>query len=256
MISWPDIVTKNLWPYALRLAVDLHNKTPTSSGLTPEKIFTGISWFSHLRLFYFCVRPFLITRPQNSPLETSISCWCLSCFFSRTRLLCSSCLSTTTGLESPQLYVVFFYDNFSDGCLELTQTGLINKIVAVCGLQDQSTEHGTPATTILMADANGPPREHSWIYHSLIGMLSYLASSTCPEIAFAIHQCACFTTTSKCLHELAIGHIVRYLKGASDNGFLLWPLSTFNLDCFVDSDFAGTWSVTTSEDPSSVKPCT
>jgi hypothetical protein len=86
-------------------------------------------------------------------------------------------------------------------------------------------------------------------------MLNYLASSTRPDIAFALHQCARFTTAPWCLHELAIWHIVRYLTVTSTKGFILHPSSTFNLDCYVDADFAGTWSSTTSEDPSSVKSC-
>jgi hypothetical protein len=49
----------------------------------------------------------------------------------------------------------------SDGTVELTQTGLINKIIAACGLQDQSAQHMTPATMILTADSTGPSREHS-----------------------------------------------------------------------------------------------
>jgi hypothetical protein len=42
MISWPEIITKQLWPCALQLAVDFHNNTPGPSGLTPTDIFTGI----------------------------------------------------------------------------------------------------------------------------------------------------------------------------------------------------------------------
>jgi hypothetical protein len=141
----------------------------------------------------------------------------------------------------------------TDGYLELTQTGLINKIITVCGLQDQSTEHHTPATMILTADPDGPPREHSWNYRSIIGMLNYLASSTRPDIAFAVHQCARFTTAPRRLHELGIRRIVRYLKATSTKGYILRPSSTHNLDCFVDADFAGTWSSSTSDDPSSVK---
>jgi hypothetical protein len=41
MISWPGIVQEQLWPFAFRLADDLHNSTPGPSGLTPEEIFTG-----------------------------------------------------------------------------------------------------------------------------------------------------------------------------------------------------------------------
>jgi hypothetical protein len=139
-----------------------------------------------------------------------------------------------------------------DGFLELTQTGLINKIIAACGLQDQSAEHHTPAT-ILTADSDGLPREYSWNYCSLIGMLNYLASSTRPDIAFAVHQCAPFTTASRRIHELAICRIVRYLKATSSKGCILCPSSSHDLDCFVDADFSGTWSTATSEDPSSVK---
>jgi hypothetical protein len=141
----------------------------------------------------------------------------------------------------------------SDGFLELTQTGLIQKIISACGLQDQSAEHTTPATTILTSDLHGPAREHSWNYRSLIGMLNYLASSTRPDIAFAVHQCARFTTAPRRIHELAIRQIVRYLKATSSQGYILKPSSSHNLDCYVDADFAGTWTIGTSEDPSSVK---
>jgi hypothetical protein len=49
----------------------------------------------------------------------------------------------------------------SGGYLELTQTGLINKIITACGLQDQSNEHNTPATMIVISESDGPSREHS-----------------------------------------------------------------------------------------------
>jgi hypothetical protein len=141
----------------------------------------------------------------------------------------------------------------SEGFLELVQPGLINKIITSCGLQDQSSEHNTPATMILTADLTGPPREHSWNYRSIIGMLNHLASSTCPDIAFAMYQCAHFTTAPHHVHESAIQWFVRYLKGTSSCGYILWPSYLFNLDCFIDADLAGTWSSDTSEDPPSVK---
>jgi hypothetical protein len=47
----------------------------------------------------------------------------------------------------------------SDGTMEVTQTGLITKIIVTFGLQDQSDIHTTPATMILTADINGPSRE-------------------------------------------------------------------------------------------------
>jgi transposase InsO family protein len=38
---WPDVITEDLWPFALKLAVDIHNSAPTISGLSPDEIFSG-----------------------------------------------------------------------------------------------------------------------------------------------------------------------------------------------------------------------
>jgi hypothetical protein len=38
--KWPDTVMLDLWPFALRMAADIHNATPGPSGLSPEEIFT------------------------------------------------------------------------------------------------------------------------------------------------------------------------------------------------------------------------
>jgi hypothetical protein len=48
--------------------------------------------------------------------------------------------------------------------IELSQRGLIQKIISACGLESESNEHHTPAATILHSDPPGPPREHSWNY--------------------------------------------------------------------------------------------
>jgi hypothetical protein len=37
--KWPDKITIDLWPFALKMAVDVHNATPGPSGLSPEEIF-------------------------------------------------------------------------------------------------------------------------------------------------------------------------------------------------------------------------
>jgi hypothetical protein len=37
---WPEAVSIDLWPFAIRMATDIHNATPGPSGLSPEEIFT------------------------------------------------------------------------------------------------------------------------------------------------------------------------------------------------------------------------
>ena len=63
----------------------------------------------------------------------------------------------------------------------------------------------------------------------------------------SFYHCSCR------VHELAIGAIVRYLKGTSTKGYVLKPTSDHDLNCFIDADFAGTWSASIADNPSSVK---
>jgi len=92
----------------------------------------------------------------------------------------------------------------NDGYLELVQPGLIAKIISLCGLEDKSNQHKTPSTTILHSDPADSPREHTWNYRSIIGMLTYLSTSTRPDIVFAVHQCARFSTSPMWSHELTV----------------------------------------------------
>lgn len=92
----------------------------------------------------------------------------------------------------------------ADGYLELFQPGLINKVISFCGFENESNQHKTPFTNILHADPDGPDREHTWNYHVIIGMLTCLSTSIHPDIAFAVHQCACFSVAPKRSHEIAV----------------------------------------------------
>jgi hypothetical protein len=79
--------------------------------------------------------------------------------------------------------------------LTLTQPGLIAKIVKECGSDAESKHHNTPAVTkLLFKDSSGPQREHDWNYRMIVSMLTYLSMSSRPDVAFAVHQCAHFST--------------------------------------------------------------
>jgi hypothetical protein len=52
MINWPDIIHENLWPFALRHAVAIHNATPGTSTLSPEDFFSGTKHPSRLSDFH------------------------------------------------------------------------------------------------------------------------------------------------------------------------------------------------------------
>ncbi|GJZ12145.1 uncharacterized mitochondrial protein-like protein [Tanacetum coccineum] len=77
-----------------------------------------------------------------------------------------------------------------------------------------------------------------YLYRSMIGSLMYLIASR-PDIMFAVCACVRFQVTPKVSHLHAMKRIFRYLKGQPKLG--LWYLrdSPFNLEAFLDSDYAG-----------------
>jgi histone deacetylase 1/2 len=164
-------------------------------------------------------------------------------------------LSTVFNITSEEdvgAYLGIDISRTADGHLLLCQPGLIDKVINICGLENESNAHHTPATEILhRADPTDPPRQLSWSFRQVIGILNYIAATSRPDISFAVHQCARFCSTPTRKHELAVKCIIRYLKGTRDKGYILKPTGT--IDCYVDADFAGAWTFNTSDDPSSVK---
>ena len=135
----------------------------------------------------------------------------------------------------------------------LSQSGLINKVINEASMQDCNSSPTPASTTPLHTDKEGEPFSETWEYPVIVGMLMYLATNSRPDIAFAVHQCARFTHCPKASHATAIKRILRYLQGTKDKGMTLTPSENFDVNCYVDADFAGTWSVEDDQDPVSVK---
>lgn len=129
----------------------------------------------------------------------------------------------------------------SSKTITMLQTGLIESIIHDVGLTNTSNTKTTPADCILHCDPTNASRHDSWNYRSVLGKLNYLAQNTRPDISFAVHQCARFSTKPSALHELAIKQIVCYLVLTSQHGLIMHPDKEFRLDMYVDADFAGLW---------------
>jgi hypothetical protein len=134
----------------------------------------------------------------------------------------------------------------------LSQPHLIDRIIQSVNLHDMRL-HDTPAEpkTLLTKDIEGDHRKTFWSYRGVVGMLNYLCG-TRPELLFAVHQCARFGVDPKLSHERAIQRIIRYLKRTPKDGIILRPDTTRGLQCYVDADFAGSWSSADADDVSSV----
>jgi len=136
------------------------------------------------------------------------------------------------------------------GTITLTQPHLIDAILTDLKLQSTRTKgRETPAlsSVILYKDPKGPPFDESFHYRSIIGKLNFLEKSTCPELAYAVHQCARFCSNPKHSHGIAIKHIGRYLLSTRDQGIILKPKQD-TFDCWVDASHAGEWKKETTAD--------
>jgi hypothetical protein len=129
--------------------------------------------------------------------------------------------------------------NQSDGAIKLTQVGLIKRIIAALGIEHEPAVHTPTSPTPLVKDAEGDPPDGSFNYASVIGMLGYLQSNSRPAITYAVSSAARFTHSPKRSHEDALKRICRYLKGTINEGLVLRPTENFDIDCYVDADFAG-----------------
>lgn len=125
--------------------------------------------------------------------------------------------------------------------ITVTQPDLIESVLQDLHLLDDSKPKDTPSVGILYPDREGIPRQDSWNYRSVIGKLNYIAQNTRPDISFAVHQCACYSSNLTALHELAVKRIGHYLLATKDKGLIMHPTQDFKLDMFVNADFAGMW---------------
>ncbi|GJV45042.1 putative ribonuclease H-like domain-containing protein [Tanacetum coccineum] len=76
------------------------------------------------------------------------------------------------------------------------------------------------------------------LYRSMIGSLMYVTASR-PDIMFAVCACSRFQVTPKTSHLSAVKRIFRYLKGKPKLGLWYPRVSSFDLESYSDSDYAG-----------------
>jgi hypothetical protein len=91
-----------------------------------------------------------------------------------------------------------------DGSIELKQTGLINHILKVMGLEDAKPKKIPIIQKPVGKDETRALPSEPWSYTSVVGMMMYLSSNSCPDIAFAVYSCAHFTHCPRCSHEVIL----------------------------------------------------
>jgi hypothetical protein len=146
-----------------------------------------------------------------------------------------------------------FEKNSDDNSINMTQKGLIKKIIDTAGMNDCNPNWTPASTTPLGIDPDGEPMDEEWSYRSIVGMLLYLTTNTRPDCSFAVSQVGRFCHDPKKSHATAIKTIVRYLHRTFDKGMIVRPTGVLNLENYVDASFANSYGVEPAEDPVSVK---
>ncbi|GJV50923.1 hypothetical protein Tco_1446664 [Tanacetum coccineum] len=77
-----------------------------------------------------------------------------------------------------------------------------------------------------------------YLYRSMIGSLMYLTASR-PDIMFAVCACSRLQVTPKTSYLSVVKRIFRYLKGKPKLGLWYPRVSLFDLESYLDSDYAG-----------------
>ena len=115
-----------------------------------------------------------------------------------------------------------------DGSLHLSQSKLIEQILADMNFQQNTSSVPCPARIGEVLTKHTDSNEHKadWHYRSIIGKLNFLEKSTRPDLAFAVHNAARFSIDPREPHSDAVKRICRYLVGSRDKGYYMKPDTT------------------------------
>ena len=157
----------------------------------------------------------------------------------------------------PADYVGVNINKLPDNSYEFTQPALTRQIIDDVGLGPKATTKPIPmcAQRLLHHHLDSPAHDESrFSYRSVIGKLNYLAQCSRPDIVYAVHQCARFSSNPRQEHTWAVEYLVRYLKGTPELGVKFTPDPTKSFECYADADYCGNWSKAFADvDPSTAK---
>lgn len=141
----------------------------------------------------------------------------------------------------PADYIGVAIKKHPNGHYEFNQRALIDSIIDDVNIGDAYTKP-VPAksSAILHHHKDSPPFsecDFNFNYRSVTGKVNYLAQTTRPDIMFAVHQIAKFSSDPRKEHGEAIIYLVRYLKKTRDLGLRFKPDPKSGFECYCDADF-------------------
>ena len=163
----------------------------------------------------------------------------------------NNCKFTRQGSFNDYLGIQYVHNK--DGSINLTQPGLIKKIISTAGMFRCNAKDNPVTQQALGSNPEGSSMTDPWNYRSIVGMLLYLSGNTRPDIQFAVSQVARFSHHPKQTHANAVKRIIQYLQSSTQDGCIFQKPSSIKLNLFVDADFAGLWGSESPQKDISVK---
>jgi len=143
----------------------------------------------------------------------------------------------------PADYMGVNINKLQDGTYKFTQRALIDSIIDDVGIKDSNTKPVPAKVSFrLHAFKEEPVFDLSFNYRSVVGKLNYLAQTTRPDIMYATHQIAKYSSDPKTSHREAVIYLIRYLKKTRDLGlhFKPDPSKVLNATAMLISQDCGT----------------
>jgi hypothetical protein len=137
----------------------------------------------------------------------------------------------------PADYVGVSIKKLKNDVIELTQRALIDSIISDVALGNSKVK-AVPAkvSKVLHAHLDKPPFSLNFGYRSVISKLNYLAQTKRPDILYATHQLAKYSSDPREPHGEAVLYLIRYL------GTCFKPDRDKEFECYCDADFSGNWN--------------
>jgi hypothetical protein len=123
----------------------------------------------------------------------------------------------------------------------LTQPKLVKSLLQAEWSGDITTR--TPLPPNFNAVTEVGDSSTSTKYLSIIGVLSYLAVGTRPDIAFAVNFLARFSAKPSVTHWKGLRHLINYVAGTPNEQLCLFPIKSHQpLEVFCDASWGGEFS--------------
>ncbi len=143
----------------------------------------------------------------------------------------------------PANYVRVNIKRLRDSSIELSQRALINTIIKDVDLGDSKVKSiAAKPNEHLHAHLDKPEFALNFNYRFLIGKLNYLAQTTQPNIMYAMHQLAKYSSNPREPHGEAALYLTCYLKKTRDIGTRFQPDCTKGFEYYCNADFSGAWN--------------